>query len=117
MLGASANIGSINVSGSHSTGKQSAQKAIGRDDITGNLTGDKSTLSITLQEYKILDNLGFKFTHAKTDETTLREDRVISVETTTRELSQMIETLTRTYSNNTYTYWTGGTIKEASIVA
>lgn len=115
--GASMNINSINITGTISTGKQSAKRAIENENIEGYLTGNKATLSVTLQEYNILDNLGFKLTHAKTNESALRTDSIMRVEVQTEDLGQMIKTLTKDYNNITHTYWTGGTINEASLVA
>ncbi len=106
----------MNVTGTYSTGSQSAQKAIGREDIDGNLTGDKTTLSLTVREVSFLDNLGVKLSHAKTNETILKKDELITTEISTQDLGQVIRTIDSKYNNITTTSWTGGTDDRVSLV-
>jgi hypothetical protein len=72
ILGASAKIGFMNVTGTYSTGSQLAKKVTNRDDVNGNIQGDKKTIALTFAELGILKNLGFKFSQAKTDSSVLK---------------------------------------------
>ncbi|MBX9809186.1 hypothetical protein K2X92_02230 [Candidatus Gracilibacteria bacterium] len=116
-VGLSKSIGEFNLTGTYSTGAQSANKALGNNEYTGNIKGAKKTLSMTVQNIGIFQDAGFKGTFENTDESTLKYESDITKEVSVQDLPQMTETKTRTYDNQTRTYWTGGTTKEVSLVA
>ncbi|MBR7799535.1 DUF5011 domain-containing protein [Undibacterium fentianense] len=116
LMGASAKIGFMNVTGTYSTGAQSAKKVTNHDDANGNIQGDKKTIALTFAEFGILKNLGFKFSQAKTDSRILKTSQEVITEVSTTDLSQMIETLTKTYQHNMTVDWTGGRARDISLI-
>nr|WP_315482901.1 hypothetical protein [uncultured Undibacterium sp.] len=87
ILGASAKIGFMNVTGTYSTGAQLAKKVTNRDDVNCNIQGDKKTIALTFVELSIVKNLDLKFSLAKTDISVLKNSQEVVTEVSTNDLS------------------------------
>lgn len=116
LLAAAAKVGVIQIAATHSSGVQSARQVTNLNQMTGDITGSKSTISLTIDEIGLLTNLGFKLGKAKTNSSILMETNELATEVTTNDLPQMIETLTKTYQRGAIVDWTGGSTRDISLV-
>lgn len=73
--------------GTYITCMQLAKNVTNRDDVNGNIQGDKKTIALTFVELSIVKNLDLKFSLAKTDISVLKNCQEVVTEVSTNDLS------------------------------